>query len=111
VKQVNHVDLKDEVLGETEDAKSIEDTARDDMFVDAPDELITFDAKQKEEEAVGAENEEEKEGESQILNQQQSQFVELDNGVAGEVEQLRLKLENVVAEKESVVEEYQVCCL
>ncbi|KAK2389373.1 myosin-11 [Trifolium repens] len=105
--QVNHVDLKDEVLGETEDAKSIEDTARDDMFVDAPDELITFDAKQKEEEAVGAENEEEKEGESQILNQQQSQFVELDNGVAGEVEQLRLKLENAVAEKESVVEEYQ----
>ncbi|WJX33533.1 hypothetical protein P8452_21731 [Trifolium repens] len=105
--QVNHADLKDEVLGETEDAKSIEDTARDDMFVDAPDELITFDAKQKEEEAVGAENEEEKEGESQILNQQQSQFVELDNGVAGEVEQLRLKLENVVAEKESVVEEYQ----
>ncbi|KAK2443517.1 myosin-11 [Trifolium repens] len=105
--QVNHVDLKDEVLGETEDAKSIEDTARDDMFVDAPDELITFDAKQKEEEAVGAENEEEKEGENQILNQQQSQFVELDNGVAGEVEQLRLKLENAVAEKESVVEEYQ----
>ncbi|WJX39594.1 hypothetical protein P8452_27117 [Trifolium repens] len=105
--QVNHVDLKDEVLGETEDAKSIEDTARDDMFVDAPDELITFDAKQKEEEAVGAENEEEKEGESQILNQQQSQFVELDNGVAGEVEQLRLKLENAVAEKESIVEEYQ----
>ncbi|CAJ2667979.1 myosin-11 isoform X3 [Trifolium pratense] len=106
--QVNHVDIKDEVLGETEDGKSVEDTARDDMFVDCPDELITFDGKLKEEEAVAAENEDEKEeGESQILNQQQSQFVGLDNGVVGEVEQLRLKLENAVAEKDSVVEEYQ----
>ncbi|GAU16676.1 hypothetical protein TSUD_326260 [Trifolium subterraneum] len=106
--QVNHVDVKDEVLGETEDGKSVEDTARDDMFVDCPDELITFDGKQKEEEAVAAENEDEKEGESQILNQQQSQFVDLvDNGVVGEAEQLRLKLENAVAEKESVVVEYQ----
>ncbi|AES72106.1 TGN-related, localized SYP41-interacting protein, putative [Medicago truncatula] len=98
--QVTHVDLKDEVLGESEDVKSTEDN----MFVDCPDELITFDGKQKEEEAVAADENEE---ESQILHQQQSHFGELDNGVAGELEQLRVKLENAVAEKESVVNEYQ----
>lgn len=103
MKQVTHVDLKDEVLGESEDVKSTEDN----MFVDCPDELITFDGKQKEEEeAVAADENEE---ESQILHQQQSHFVELNNGAAGELEQLRVKLENAVAEKESVVNEYQVC--
>lgn len=102
MKQVTHVDLKDEVLGESEDVKSTEDN----MFVDCPDELITFDGKQKEEEAVAADENEE---EIQILHQQQSHFGELDNGVAGELEQLRVKLENAVAEKESVVNEYQVC--
>lgn len=101
MKQVTRIDLKDEVLGESEDVKSTEDN----MFVDCPDELITFDGKQKEEEAVASENEEE----SQILHQQPSHFVGLDNGAVEELEQLRVKLENAVAEKESVANEYQVC--
>lgn len=110
MKQVTHVDLKDEVLEEPEDGKST-DTAKDDMFEDCPDELNSFDGRIKEEEAIATENEDEKEEESQILHQQESRFVEFDNGTARELEQLRVKLENAVAEKESVVEEYQVCCL
>ncbi|CAI8598130.1 unnamed protein product [Vicia faba] len=98
VKQVTHVDHQDDVLEEPEDGKST-DTAKDDMFEDCPDELITFDGRIKEEEAVATENEDGKEEGSRIL--------EFDNGVAGELEQLRFKLENAVAEKESVVEEYQ----
>lgn len=110
MKQVTHVDLKDEVLEEPEDGKST-DTAKEDMFEDCPDELITLDGRIKEEEAVADEHEDEKEEESPILHQQESRFVEFDNGAAGELEQLRIKLDNAVAEKESVVEEYQVCCL
>ncbi|KAI5406219.1 hypothetical protein KIW84_052816 [Lathyrus oleraceus] len=104
--QVTHVDLKDEVLEEPEDGIST-DTAKEDMFEDCPDELITLDGRIKEEEAVADEHEDEKEEESPILHQQESRFVEFDNGAAGELEQLRIKLENAVAEKESVVEEYQ----
>ncbi|CAI8598131.1 unnamed protein product [Vicia faba] len=98
IDQVTHVDHQDDVLEEPEDGKST-DTAKDDMFEDCPDELITFDGRIKEEEAVATENEDGKEEGSRIL--------EFDNGVAGELEQLRFKLENAVAEKESVVEEYQ----
>ncbi|XP_058787045.1 trans-Golgi network-localized SYP41-interacting protein 1 [Vicia villosa] len=90
IDQVTHVDLQDEVLEEAEDG----------MFEDCPDELNSFDGRQKEEEAVDTENGDEKEEESQILHIQQS-------GAAGELEQLRIKFENAVAEKESVVEEYQ----
>lgn len=114
MKQVAHVDLRDDgVLGEPGDGKSAEDASKDDMFVDCPDELITFDGKQKEEEAVAAENEDDKPEENQVLHRQQSHLVELGNGVGGDgsptgqLEQLRL----TVAEKESVVKEYQVCGL
>ncbi|KAL5075881.1 hypothetical protein RYX36_014865 [Vicia faba] len=98
IDQVTHVDHQDEVLEEPEDGKST-DTAKDDMFEDCPDELITLDGRIKEEEAVATENEDGMEEGSRIL--------EFDNGVAGELGQLRIKLENAVAEKESVVEEYQ----
>lgn len=112
MKQVEHVDLKDEVLGEPEDGKSTEDTARDDMFVDCPDELITFDGRQKEE-AEAMENEDYKEEEeNKVLHPKESPFVELENGAAaGQLEQLRLTLEKAVAEKESCLKEYQVCGL
>ncbi|XP_061369993.1 trans-Golgi network-localized SYP41-interacting protein 1 isoform X3 [Gastrolobium bilobum] len=112
--QVERVDLTDGVLVDAEDGKSTEDTARDDMFVDCPDELTTFDGRQKEEEATVAGNEDEKLEENEVLHQQQSQFVELGNGVGDdyptgqlEVEQLRHTLEKAVAEKESVLHEYQ----
>ncbi|XP_004502344.1 trans-Golgi network-localized SYP41-interacting protein 1 isoform X2 [Cicer arietinum] len=107
--QETQVDLKDEVFGEPEDGKSTDDTARDDMFVDCPDELITFDGKPKEEEAVASSESEdyEKEEESGVLHQQHTHFVELDNGSVGQLERLRFKLEKAVAEKDSVVKEYQ----
>ncbi|KAJ1422658.1 hypothetical protein SESBI_12848 [Sesbania bispinosa] len=112
--QVEHVDLKDGVLGEAADGKSAEDTAKDDMFVDCPDELTTFDGRQKEEEGAATENEGDidKSEENQVMHQQQSHFVELSNGEGdgyptGELEQLRLSLEKAVAEKESIVKEYQ----
>lgn len=114
MKQVTHVDLKDEVLGEPEDGKSTEDTAsaRDDMFVDCPDELITLDGRQKEEEAAVEENEDDKDGENKVLLPQESHFVELQNGAAaGQLEQLHISLEEAVAEKESSLKEYQVCGL
>ncbi|KAJ1392882.1 hypothetical protein SESBI_35467 [Sesbania bispinosa] len=112
--QVEHVDLKGGVLGEAADGKSAEDTAKDDMFVDCPDELTTFDGRQKEEEGAAIENEGDidKSEENQVMHQQQSHFVELSNGEGdgyptGELEQLRLSLEKAVAEKESIVKEYQ----
>lgn len=84
------------------------------MFVDCPDELSTFDGKQADskEEAEAAENEENKSEDDQVLHQP-SGFVEPRNGVGdgypnGELEQLRHKLEKAVAEKESIVQNYQV---
>ncbi|KAJ1388317.1 hypothetical protein SESBI_39228 [Sesbania bispinosa] len=114
LKQVEHVDLKDGVLGEAADGNSAEDTAKDDMFVDCPDELTTFAGRQKEEEGAATENEGDidKSEENQVMHQQQSHFVELNNGEGdgyptGELEQLRLSLEKAVAEKERIVKEYQ----
>ncbi|XP_027336630.1 myosin-10 isoform X2 [Abrus precatorius] len=98
-------DIKDGVLGEAEDGKSTEDTARDDMFVDCPDELTTFDGRQKEEEVAAVENEDDKLEENQVMHQQQNHFVELGNGVGDGYSQGQL--EKAVAEKESIVQEYQ----
>ena len=52
MKQGERVDLRD-----PEDGKSTEDSARDDMFVDCPDELTTFDGRQKEEEVAEVDTE------------------------------------------------------
>ncbi|KAI4343352.1 hypothetical protein L6164_010713 [Bauhinia variegata] len=98
--------------GDPEDAKSIEDSAKDDMFVDCPDELSTLDVRQTDskEEAEAGETEEKLE-EDQAL-QQQSHFIEQANGVGGgspthQPEQLRHMLANTVSEKESIAREYQ----
>lgn len=77
------------------------------MFVDCPDELTIFDGRQKEEEVAAAEIEDDGSEENEILHQQQSHFVESGNGMGGAYSPIQL--EKAVAEKESIVQEYQVC--
>ncbi|TKY47720.1 restin-like [Spatholobus suberectus] len=98
--QGERADLKD-----PEDGKSTEDTARDDMFVDCPDELTTFDGRQKEEEVAAVENEDDRAEENQVMHQQHSHFVELGNGVGDAYSPGQL--EKAVADKEIIVQEYQ----
>ena len=85
------------------------------MFVDCPDELSTMDSKQSDNsKGEGVAGNDEEEEVNQVVHQQRH-FVELGNGVggdghsAGEVEELRRKMEKAVAEKESIVQGYQVC--
>lgn len=90
-----------------EDGKSTEDAARDDMFVDCPDELTTFDGRQKEEEVAAAKNEDDGSEENEVMHQQQSHFDKLGNGVGDGYSSGQL--EKVVAQKEIILKEYQVC--
>lgn len=90
-----------------EDGKSTEDAARDDMFVDCPDELSTFDGRQREEDAAAVENEDDRSEENEVMQQQQSHFDKLGNGVGDAYSSGQL--EKVVAEKECILKEYQVC--
>ncbi|KAF1864379.1 hypothetical protein Lal_00022037 [Lupinus albus] len=92
---IEHADQNDVVWGDpvaaAEDVKSTEDN----MFVDASDEV------------ENEENEENKvEGDDQVMHHLDG----VGDGFAyfnGELEQLRLALEKVIAEKESIVQEYQ----
>ncbi|KAH1160678.1 hypothetical protein GLYMA_11G246000v4 [Glycine max] len=88
-----------------EDGKSTEDAARDDMFVDCPDELSTFDGRQREEDAAAVENEDDRSEENEVMQQQQSHFDKLGNGVGDAYSSGQL--EKVVAEKECILKEYQ----
>ncbi|KAK7306206.1 hypothetical protein VNO77_44132 [Canavalia gladiata] len=103
--QGEHADLKDGVSGDPEEGKSTEETARDDMFVDCPDELTTFDGRHKEEEIAAAENENDKSDDNQVMHQQQSHFVESGNGVGDGYSPGQL--EKAVADNGSIVQEYQ----
>nr|KYP75725.1 hypothetical protein KK1_019925 [Cajanus cajan] len=105
--QGERVDPRDGVEGDHEDGKSAEDTARDDMFVDCPDELTTFDGRQKEEEAeaAAAKNEDDVSDENQVMHQQQRHSVELRNGVGDAYSPAQL--EEADPEKESILQEYQ----
>ncbi|RDX71805.1 hypothetical protein CR513_48784, partial [Mucuna pruriens] len=96
---------EDGVSGEHEDGKSTEDTAKDDMFVDCPDELISFDGRPKEEEVSNAKDDNDRLEEDQVMHQQESHFVELGNGVGDASSPVQL--EKAVSERESIVEEYQ----
>ncbi|RZB50107.1 myosin-11-like isoform X2 [Glycine soja] len=98
--QGERVDLRD-----PEDGKSTEDSARDDMFVDCPDELTTFDGRQKEEEVAAAKNEDDGSEENEVMHQQQSHFDKLGNGVGDGYSSGQL--EKVVAQKEIILKEYQ----
>ncbi|CAJ1853307.1 unnamed protein product [Sphenostylis stenocarpa] len=87
--------------GEPEDEKSTEDTARDDMFVDCPDELTG----QKEEELATARNEDVGSQENEDMHQQQRHFVEMGNGM-GDAHSPD-QLEKADTENERVLQEYQ----
>ncbi|KAI9080850.1 hypothetical protein K1719_037159 [Acacia pycnantha] len=80
-----------------DDAKSSEDTARDDMFVDCPDELVTFDGRHtdiKEETGAG-------ESRQNLEEDQQNHFGKLDNGAGDE------SAAKMIAEKKSNTWEYK----
>jgi len=92
VKQGERVDLRD-----PDDEKSAEDTARDDMFVDCPDELTG----QKDEEVATEKNEDDGTDENE-----QRHSVEMGNGVGDG--HSPVQLEKADAEKERILQEYQV---
>lgn len=78
----------------------MEDTGRDDMFVDCPDELSSVDVRQtdiKEETEAG-------ENKDNLEKDQQNQFGEPGNGVGDG------SVERTVAKEESIAQEYKVCC-
>lgn len=91
--------------GEPDDEKSAEDTARDDMFVDCPDELTG----QKDEEVSTEKNEDDGTEENEFMHHQQRHSVEMGNG-EGDAHSPD-QLEKTDAEKERILQEYQVCCL
>ncbi|XP_047181077.1 trans-Golgi network-localized SYP41-interacting protein 1 isoform X2 [Vigna umbellata] len=87
--------------GEPDDEKSAEDTARDDMFVDCPDELTG----QKDEEVSTEKNEDDGTEENEVMHHQQRHSVEMGNGVGDS--HSPDQLEKTDAEKERIVQEYQ----
>jgi len=102
VKQGERVDLRD-----PDDEKSAEDTPRDrdDMFVDCPDELTG----QKDEEVATEKNEDDATEENEVMHEQQRHSVEMGNG--GGDGHSPGQLEEADAEKERILQEYQVCRL
>ncbi|XP_014493879.1 myosin-11 [Vigna radiata var. radiata] len=87
--------------GEPDDEKSAEDTARDDMFVDCPDELTG----QKDEEVSTEKNEDDGTEENEFMHHQQRHSVEMGNG-EGDAHSPD-QLEKTDAEKERILQEYQ----
>lgn len=99
---------------DSEDAKVAEDAGKEDMFVDAPDELIAYDGRNTDSGkhmALAAGNQEILEETSNI---RESQFHELDYGrqvhhhSIDEVESLRAMLEKTVDEKEVLAQQNKV---
>ncbi|QCE13130.1 hypothetical protein DEO72_LG11g123 [Vigna unguiculata] len=88
-------------IGEPDDEKSAEDTARDDMFVDCPDELIGH----KDDEVSTEKNEDDGTEENEVMHHQQRHSVEMGNGV-GEPHSPD-QPEKADAEKERTLQEYQ----
>lgn len=88
-----------------EEGKITEDTGKEDMFVDCPDELVA-NADGKEAQAVAAAPEMGEISEEKLHSRDQN---ESPGGYAAdEVERLRAMLDKTVAEKESVAREYEV---
>lgn len=120
--QVDRVDQDDGVLvmgvdtvqDDQNDVKVIEDGGKEDMFVDCPDELISFDGRiSAADNSEAIEISEPQQGFKGNDDMGWTHHNESDNGrqvddVIGELEHLRSMLGKTVGEKESFAREYEV---
>lgn len=116
--QVERIDQDDGVLvmgvdtiqDEQNEGKVVEDGGKDDMFVDCPDELVSFDGRIGVVDNIeGTESSESQQGfEGYSASFDISDKGRVGDDLTGELEHLRAMLEKTVGEKESFAREYEV---
>lgn len=115
--QVERIDQDDGVLvmgvdtiqDEQNEGKVVEDGGKDDMFVDCPDELVSFDGRIGVVDNIeGTESSESQQGfEGYSASFDISDKGRVGDDLTGELEHLRAMLEKTVGEKESFAREYE----
>lgn len=106
--------MDDNLNGDFADVKVTEDSGRDDMFVDAPDELSSYDGRNTDNREEMEVNSKAYEGSDEMHNIQETHFQISDNNehqihqLKGELSNLRVMLEKTAAEKETMAQGYKV---
>lgn len=106
--------MDDNLNGEFGDVKLEEDSGRDDMFVDAPDELSSYDGRKTDNREEMEVTSKAYEGSDEMHNIQETHFQISDNNehqihqLKGELSNLRAMLEKTAAEKETMAQGYKV---
>lgn len=105
--------MDDNLNGEFGDVKLEEDSGRDDMFVDAPDELSSYDGRKTDNREEMEVTSKAYEGSDEMHNIQETHFQISDNNehqihqLKGELSNLRAMLEKTAAEKETMAQGYK----